>query len=302
MGNELMVFKENGITEICGVKVKVLEGGFGEGKRVLTTRQIAEIHGMPNHKVNELINNNLDEFENGIDLLEILAILTKDIELAESFGYSKDALSASKNVYILSEQGYMALVSLMRTDRAKEIRKQVRREYFIMREVITSNEQMLSQLLLQLYKGGQEAVEASKQITELEVKMATKPLLEAIEVKENVITHQKDVIVGLTDDVDIYTKRDIVNRIIKMRGTCGGSYSGRYNEMYKCYRESFHIDLTVRCENYNAKQLKRKDRISVIRYAEMFNHMDGLYQVACKLYEAEVKKILIELGKNVNMM
>ena len=193
MGNELMRFKENGITEICGVKVKVLEGGFGEGKRILTAHQIAEIHNTETKYVNELINNNADEFEDGVDVLNLLKVGTTHLEISNTFGVNLPPVT--KNFYVLSEQGYMALVSLMRTDRAKEIRKQVRREYFIMREVITSNEQMLSQLLLQLYKGGQEAVEASKQITELEVKMATKPLLETIEVKENVITHQKDVIV-----------------------------------------------------------------------------------------------------------
>ena len=298
--NQLTSFKERGVTEICGVKVRVIEGGFGEGKRVLTAYQIADVHEMPVSEVNRIITDNIDEFENGVDVLELLDMGTTHIEIENNFGTKIGV--ATKRFYILSEQGYMALVSLMRTDKAKEIRKQVRREYFIMRDIIKSDEQMLSQLLLQLYKGGQEAVEASKQITELEVTKATKPLLETIEVKENEITHQKDVIVGLTDDIDIYTKKDIVNRIIRMKGTCGGSYSGRYNEMYKCFRESFHIDLAVRRENYNMKQPKKKDHISVIKYAEMFNHMDGLYQVACKLYEAEVKKILIELGKNINMI
>ena len=45
-------------------------------------------------------------------------------------------VSKAKNIYLLSEQGYMALVMLMRTDKAKEIRKQLRREYFYLKEEV----------------------------------------------------------------------------------------------------------------------------------------------------------------------
>ena len=50
-----------------------------------------------------------------------------------------------------------------------------------MREVINSDEQLKANLLLQIYNGGQEGILASKQLTELEVKEATKPLLDKIE-------------------------------------------------------------------------------------------------------------------------
>ena len=73
------------------------------------------------------------------------------------------------------------LSGFMRTDKAKEIRKQLRREYFAMREVINSNEQLKANLLLSIYNGGQEGVLASKQLTEMEIKEATTPLLAKIE-------------------------------------------------------------------------------------------------------------------------
>ena len=49
----------------------------------------------------------------------------------------------------------MLLVGFMRTQKAKEIRKQLRREYFAMREVIKSDEQLKANLLLEIYNGGQ---------------------------------------------------------------------------------------------------------------------------------------------------
>lgn len=49
---------------------------------------------------------------------------------------------------ILSEQGYMALVGLMRTDKAREIRKQFRRNYFSMVETIQN---AISQMDMKIY-------------------------------------------------------------------------------------------------------------------------------------------------------
>lgn len=172
--NELKV---NGTQDFMGVKIPVIEGGFGEGQKVILAKTIAEIHGMRIAKVNELINTNIDEFEFGVDILDLksnenFAILSKDNEL-----FTTNSLNASKNIYLLSEQGYMALVMLMRTDKAKEIRKQLRREYFAMREVINSDEQLKAKLLLDIYNGGEEGIVASKELAKLE----KKPLLEKIE-------------------------------------------------------------------------------------------------------------------------
>lgn len=175
---ELMV---KGKQEFMGVEIPVVEGGFGENQKVMLVKTIAEIHGVAPRDLNKLINNNIDEFEFGIDILDLkndedFAVIAKNSGL-----YSQNALNASVNIYLLSEQGYMALVQLMRTDKAKEIRKQLRREYFAMREIINSNEQLKANLLLSIYNGGQEGVLASKQLTEMEIKEATTPLLAKIE-------------------------------------------------------------------------------------------------------------------------
>ena len=183
-----MDLKVVGKSEFMGKELPIIEGGFGENLRVMTTKQVAKIHNMENGKINELINNNIDEFECGIDLLEIKAILTEDSQLSELMEYSKDAVNASKNIYILSEQGYMALISLMRNSEAKEIRKKIRREYFTMRKIINSDEQLLAKLVLDIYNGGQNAVLSAKQLTEIEVNKATKPLLETIEVQKPLVS------------------------------------------------------------------------------------------------------------------
>ena len=46
----------NGTQDFMGVKIPVIEGGFGEGKRCLTDKVISEIHNMKMIHVREALN------------------------------------------------------------------------------------------------------------------------------------------------------------------------------------------------------------------------------------------------------
>lgn len=173
--NQLQVL---GTQTFMGIEIPVIEGGFGENQKVILAKTVAEIHDQPLRKVNELINNNIDEFEVGIDIIDLkdgsdLEVLAKDLGFITS--------NRQEYCYLLSEQGYMALVQLMRTERAKEIRKQLRREYFSMRKELNEIAQKKSSLLLTVYDGGVNAVIATRQLVDMEVEIATTPLLEKIE-------------------------------------------------------------------------------------------------------------------------
>lgn len=171
--NELRV---NGTQSFMGKEIPVVEGGFGENQKVMLAKTIAEIHETRLLDVNAKINEHLDEFEIGVDLLDLKNSNENLVPLLNGI-YTKQSIANSKNIYLLSEQGYMLLVGFMKTEKAKEIRKQLRREYFAMREVINSDEQLKAKLLLDIYNGGQEGIVASKELAKLE----KKPLLEKIE-------------------------------------------------------------------------------------------------------------------------
>ena len=122
-----------GVQEFLGKEIPVIEGGFGEGEKVVLAKTIAEIHEVDLKRINELINKNLDEFEEGIDILNLKD--GSDFEVvATDLGFITS--NRQEYCYILSEQGYFTLVSLMRTEKAKELRKKFRREYFAMRKQI----------------------------------------------------------------------------------------------------------------------------------------------------------------------
>ncbi|MBW4861748.1 MAG: phage antirepressor KilAC domain-containing protein [Paeniclostridium sp.] len=167
-----------GKTKILGIEVPVIHGGFGNNQKVMLAKTISEIHDVRVGDVNDLINSNIDEFEFGVDIIDLKSATdTNGNEILKDLGFTQNSLNASKNIYLLSEQGYMTLVMLMRTNKAKEIRKQIRKQYFAMREVINSDEDLKKELAYKLMIGGIESIEAHKQLVALE----TRPLIEKIE-------------------------------------------------------------------------------------------------------------------------
>ena len=222
-----------GTQDFMGKEIPVVEGGFGEGQKVILAKTIAKIHEVELKEINRLVNNNIDEFEERIDILDLKNNGDYQAPLQE-LGFSNRDISISKNIYLLSEQGYMALVMLMRTEKAKEIRKQLRQEYFAMREIINSDEQLKAKLLLDIYNGGQEGVVASKQLAELE----KKPLLETIEIQKPKVNWYDDFM----NSNGLYTSTQVAklfkfksaqqfnkvlneNRIIFKQGKCWLTYS-----------------------------------------------------------------------------
>lgn len=127
-------------------------------------------------------------------------------------------------------------------------------------------------------------------------KEALLQLVEQVEENEKLLAdnnHKQKVINGLTDDIDIYKKKDIINRICRRRSS---NYASRYKELYKCFKENFHTDLEMKCENYNLKQIKKKDQLSIIKYAEDFGYIDDLYSCCTKLFEAEIDEVLDQIN------
>lgn len=171
------LIKINGTRQINGKEIKVIEGGFGEGQKILFGKQIAEIHSIEVKRINELINNNIKRFKVDIDVIDVINDENfKDV--VNDLGLKGNR---TKNIYALSERGYSKLIKIMDTDLAWDLHDELMDNYFKMREVIKSDEQLKANLLLSIYNGGQEGILASKQLTELEVKEATTPLLAKIE-------------------------------------------------------------------------------------------------------------------------
>lgn len=202
---------------------------------------------------------------------------------------SIDTLGGKQKMTVVNESGLYALIFGSRLESAKRFK------HWVTSEVIpsirktggyVSNDELFIDTYLPF---------ADKQTKMLfsQTLFTVRKQNEIIKSQQNQIEHKQEVINGLTDDIDIYKKKDIINRICKRRS---GNYANRYKELYKCFRENFHIDLEARCEGYNMKQVKKKDKLSTIKYAEQFGHIDNLYFCCTKLYEAEIDEVLNQIN------
>lgn len=240
MNNELKI---NGTQKFMGIDIPVIEGGFGENQKVILAKTVAEIHNQPLKKINQLINDNIDEFEFGVDILDLKSGYLESTEFLEDI-MSKQSIANSSYIYLLSEQGYMLLVGFMKTEKAKEIRKKLRREYFTMRKVINSTEQLKATYLLAIYNGGQDAVTASKKLTEIEVEEAKKPLIE----KNDTLNTENDLLAQKNLE---WADRPLINSIIRAyAASIGGNFGKAWNDFKKELLYKHSINLNSRITNY----------------------------------------------------
>ena len=123
--------KVKGLVNVEGMKFHDIEGGFGEGKKAMLVKEIAEIHGRELKAINQNINNNISRFKFGIDLLDLK---NGHFELPlQELGLTNRDISISKNIYLLSERGYAKLLKILEDDVAWEQYEKLVDGYFNMR-------------------------------------------------------------------------------------------------------------------------------------------------------------------------
>lgn len=118
-----------------------IEGGFGEGKKSMLVKDIAEIHKRSSKVINQAINMNIKRFRAGVDILDLKAS-NFEVNLID-LGFTHNAINRSNNIYLLSERGYSKLLKILEDDTAWEIYDQLVDNYFAMRQSIQSENKAL---------------------------------------------------------------------------------------------------------------------------------------------------------------
>jgi hypothetical protein len=98
----------------------------------MLTKQIADLLGKEVQHVNERINENIKHFEKGVHLLDLKVVGQTDhnLETLKTLGYSKMSLSKAKNIYALSEAGFLLYLKFAEGDKAVEVYKDFIEDYF----------------------------------------------------------------------------------------------------------------------------------------------------------------------------
>lgn len=250
MNNQIV--KINGLKKIDGMKFHDIEGGFGEGKKAMLVKEIAEIHGRELREINERINSNRKRFKNNIDILDLLGIDLTDTEIKE-FGFSQQAINSYRGlkargqttgIYLLSERGYAKLLKILEDDVAWEQYEKLVDGYFNTRGQALSTSELSPELQMfnQMFKAMAN--------NELETKEAKRIALnannKAEEVKEE-IQSMRDVI---TLDSNGWRK-EIATLINKIANKLGGFEHIRNvrEESYKLLNETYGVDINRRLKN-----------------------------------------------------
>lgn len=238
--NELKV---NGTQKFMGIDIPIVEGGFGENCRVVSAKSIAEIHKTLVKEINQSIGRLIKRgrlIEN-IDYINMFSneqfkVTASDLGLITSNG--------QKQCFILSERGYTKLIKYMDDDKSWDVMDQFVDEYFTMRKVINSTEQLKATYLLAIYNGGQDAVTASKKLTEIEVEEAKKPLVE----KNDTLNTENDLLAQKNLE---WADRPLINSIIRAyAASIGGNFGKAWNDFKKELLYKHSINLNARITNY----------------------------------------------------
>ena len=123
----------NGRTQVCGVTVPNIAGGFGEDKKSMLAKHIAEIHGKDVGAVNRAIKMNSKRFVNAVDMIDLKGSEFA-MHLVQSGVFTNNAINAANNIYILSERGYAKLLKVFEDDLAWDKYDEILDGYFQMRD------------------------------------------------------------------------------------------------------------------------------------------------------------------------
>lgn len=119
IGGQIVPVVVNGIVDVEGMKFHDIEGGFGEGKKAILVKEIAEIHGRELRVINQNIERNRLRFKDGIDILDLKGT-EFEITLSDHGIYNQNSINRSEKIYMLSERGYAKLLKILEDDVAWE--------------------------------------------------------------------------------------------------------------------------------------------------------------------------------------
>ena len=266
---ELAILAGNNKIMINGIEIETKEY---KGQRVITAWDIAKLHEREPREITQNFKYIKDKMILGLDYFTI-----SRNEISKSKIMIQDFIPNNvKKIQLFTERGYLKLTKTFTDELSWKIQDMLVESYFI---VVTGKIQ-------------------PKQLTKIEIlKMALETELENERLR-NENKAQCEIIKGLNGELEPYQLEDIINRIIR---ATGGNYGAKYNEVYRVFKERYHIDLKTRMTNYN-KTVRAKDRFkSVLKYALANNYGKDLLNVVTTLFPESVKIVRDGINQNTGL-
>lgn len=214
------------------------------------------------------------------DLLKII----RD-EFEEEIGMGK--ISQTHYTHPQNKQKYPMFILTL--DQARQVLAResptVRKAIFKYIRALENEIDKKNKLLAGLFSDNKsEVVECHKKLIELE----KEPLIQEISYKDEVIN-------GLTKDISLMEKRQVLNQIMRKPST---NFHDRWSILYKEFEGKYHVDLKRKVEGYNKKNNTKLRKLDYID--NVMNKLPELYNLACKIFEGDIMEILERYQNIIN--
>lgn len=227
--------KVNGLVNVKGMKFHDIEGGFGEGKKAMLVKEIANIHGRELRVINQAINMNKTRFTDGVDIVDLKGAEFA-INLIDSGIYTQNSLNASSNIYLLSERGYSKLLKILEDDFAWEQYDKLVDGYFNMR--------------------GQAKQLSTEEMLELQFRYAKEVKQEVKELKEDLNSFKDNAPLFNVECDDLMDKvKSIATKVLGGYGSPAYKNKSLSSRVYADIQYQIRREFQVR----KYKAIKRKD-------------------------------------------
>lgn len=274
-----------GEVQVVGVKVPNINGGFGEGKKSMLAKHIAEIHGKELKFVNQVINNNISRFKHNVDIIDIKQVGQDNLFL-ETGILTKAQIGNAKNIYLLSERGYAKLIKIFDDDKSWDLYDQLLDEYFELRDgnVAQFNDKpmALEDVLIQ-------------QLQQMkEVRLAQEAHEAKLKELESKAVQQENKVVEMTKYISDVPNFKTIERAIN-------TYARRSNltqqqvraDVYKRIEDIHGIDLKARLSNLHKRVQEERKQQGKSPYKH--STLKQKYNIMTVVKELKLEKEMIEI-------
>ena len=101
MTNEIVV---TGKQIFMNKEIPVILGGFGDGKKCISDKTIADIHSQSEREIRRRISDNIKRFKENIDFIDLKQRVGEShtLDFLQSLGYAKQSITQADHIYLLS--------------------------------------------------------------------------------------------------------------------------------------------------------------------------------------------------------